>query len=274
MYRQDLTDDEFATLRTLAHAKWGLDVNPAKAELVKGRLLQLVASNRVQAIGDIVRLLQAGDDPSLELEVFDVLSTNMTSFFREPAHFECLAREVLEPLVRSGKRRPIRLWSAACSKGCEPYSMAMVLRETVPAHAGWDAKILASDLSQSVLTEARRGVYDANLIADLPQALVARHFVQGQGAALGKVRVSAELHKLVTFALINLNAAWKHTGPFDAIFCRNVMIYFDESTRKRLISRLQTLLRPGGLLVLGSSESLSEPPNALSRVQPAVYRAA
>ena len=269
-----LNDLEFTKLRRIAYAKWGIDISPSKHELVNGRLRKLLGSGVAGSLSEVIRTLEKGGGTAFDLAVFDVLSTNMTSFFREAEHFECLSREVLDPLLASGERRPLRFWSAACSKGCEPYSMAMVLRDKLPDIDKRDVKILASDLSQSVLAEARRGVYDSSWVADLPKDLVARHFVAGKGPAEGKVRVKPEVSRLVTFALINLNAEWQHKGPFDAIFCRNVMIYFDEPTRNKLIARLRQMIRPGGLLVLGCSEALSDPPETLKRLQPAVYRAA
>lgn len=274
MTREALTPAEFTKLRQLAYAKWGIDINPAKLELVNGRLRKLIASGTAATISEVVKTLEKGGGAAFELRVFDVLSTNMTSFFRESEHFDCLVKEVITPIANSGSRRPLRFWSAACSKGCEPYSLAMVLRDSLPQAKDWDVKILASDLSQSVLAEARRGVYDDNWVENLPRDLVQRHFVKGQGSAAGKYKVRKEVAELVTFALVNLNGPWKHKGPFDAIFCRNVMIYFDEPTRNRLIARMQKMIRPGGLLVLGSSEALSDPPKDLTRVQPAVYRAA
>lgn len=274
MHQQALNDLEFTKLQRIAYAKWGIDINPGKLELVNGRLRKLLSAGLAGSVSEVIQKLEWGGDTAFELAVFDVLSTNMTSFFREAEHFECLSREVLDPLLASGERRPLRFWSAACSKGCEPYSMAMVLRDKLPDIENWDVKILASDLSQSVLAEARRGVYGLSWVDELPKDLVARHFMTGTGAAKGKVRVKPEVSKLVTFALINLNAKWRHNGPFDAIFCRNVMIYFDEPTRSKLIERLRQMIRPGGLLVLGCSEALSDPPKTLKRLQPAVYQAA
>jgi chemotaxis protein methyltransferase CheR len=268
-----LSDIEFEKLRQIAHAKWGLDINPGKVELVTGRMRKFLREGWASSVAEVLERLERGGDEHFELGVFDVLSTNLTSFYREKEHFDCLVSELLEPAA-AGRPGRLRFWSAACSKGCEPYTLSMVLHDHLPDLARWDVKILASDLARSVVAEARRGVYKKNMVEDLPADIIQRHFQKGSGKAEGFYRVRREVSSLVTFALVNLTGPWKHQGPFDAIFCRNVMIYFDEPTRMSLIARMRGLLRPGGLLVLGSSEGLSETPSNLQRVQPAVYRAA
>lgn len=272
---QDLISElEFAKLRKIAHAKWGLDINPGKIELVTGRMRKFIREGWAESVAEVLTRLERGGDEDFELGVFDVLSTNLTSFYREKEHFDCLVSELLEPAAKSGRPGRLRFWSAACSKGCEPYTLSMVLHDHLPNLPAWDVKILASDLARSVVSEARRGVYKRTMVEDLPADVIKRHFQKGSGPAEGFYRVRPNVSSLVTFALINLTGAWSHKGPFDAIFCRNVMIYFDEPTRMSLIARMRGLLRPGGLLVLGSSEGLSDTPTNLERVQPAVYRAA
>ena len=266
--------DNFLRIRTLAHARWGLDINPGKLELINGRMSKLLRQRAGETVDSVLDQLERGGDAALDMQVFDVLSTNLTSFFREREHFDSLDEHVIQPLVAAGGPRRLRLWSAACSKGCEPYTMAMVLRDRLPDPDTWDVRILATDLAQSVVEEARRGIYKANMVEDLHPDLVRRHFQTGQGDFAGHYRVRPELRRMVTFGLVNLIAPWPHQGPFDAVFCRNVMIYFDEPTRRALVERLRGLLRPGGMLYLGSSESLSEVPGHLQRVQPAAYRAA
>ena len=268
-----LTDAQFRTLCKLAHQKWGLDIQPGKLELVSGRIRQYLRANGGTAQA-VIETVARGDDREVDLKVFDALSTNLTSFFREPAHFDCLRREIIEPARAKGRPQRLRIWSAACSKGCEPYSLGMVLRDSIPEIEGWDVKVLATDLARSVVKEARRGVYKKDLVTDLPAEIVSKHFTKGTGEAAGHYRIKPEVRKLVTFGLTNLTGPWHQRGPFDAIFCRNVMIYFDEATRDKLVTRMRGMLRPGGLLVLGSSEGLVDTPKSLTRVQPAVYRAA
>ena len=274
MVHSMISDIEFERLRKIAHAKWGLDINPGKVQLVTGRMQKFLREGWAESVAEVLERLERGGDEHFELGVFDVLSTNLTSFYREKEHFDCLVSELLEPAVATGRPGRLRFWSAACSKGCEPYTLAMVLRDHLPNIESWDIKILASDLARTVVAEARKGVYKSNMVEDLPADIIKRHFQKGSGPAAGFYRVRPEVSRVVTFALVNLTGAWSHRGPFDAIFCRNVMIYFDEPTRMSLIARLRGLLRPGGLLVLGSSEGLSETPSDLQRVQPAVYRAA
>lgn len=274
MLNQKLSDIEFAKVRKLSYAKWGIDINPSKVDMINGRLAKFVKDGGAASLTELVKRLERGGDTNFELGVFDVLSTNMTSFFREKEHFDCLVEDIIKPLAEKGRGGRLRLWSAACSKGCEPYTMSMVLRDNLPNYDKWDVKILASDLSRSVVAEAKTGIYPANMVTDLPGDIISRHFIKGTGPAAGKYKVHPAIAANITFGLVNLVGAWKHSGPFDAIFCRNVMIYFDEPTRNKLIERMQRLLRPGGLLVLGCSEALSDPPASLTRVQPAVYRAA
>lgn len=274
MMTSRLSDSEFAKVRSLAHAKWGIDINPSKVDMINGRLLKFIKNGGAASLPELVKTLEAGGGKDFELGVFDVLSTNMTSFFREKQHFDCLIEDIVKPIAASGKPGRLRLWSAACSKGCEPYSMAIALREFLPNFEEWDIKILASDLSRSVVAEARRGVYPDDHVESLSDEIVSRHFIKGTGSAAGYVKVHPALSKVITFGLVNLVGPWPHTGPFDAIFCRNVMIYFDATTRDSLVGRMQGMLRPNGLLILGCSEALGTPPPKLTRVQPAVYRAA
>jgi len=274
MANELISDIEFSKLRSIAHAKWGLSINPWKVELVAGRMRKFMREGWAESVAEVLKRLERGGDEDFELGVFDVLSTNLTSFYREKEHFDCLVSELIEPASKSGRGGRLRFWSAACSKGCEPYTLAMVLRDHLPNLDSWDVKILASDLARSVVAEARRGVYKHNMVEGLPADVISRHFHRGTGSAEGLLRVRPEVSALVTFALVNLTGPWAHPGPFDAIFCRNVMIYFDESTRMSLVHRMRSLLRPGGLLILGSSEGLSSTPSNLERVQPAVYRAA
>ncbi|MGZ8471413.1 MAG: CheR family methyltransferase, partial [Gemmatirosa sp.] len=207
-------------------------------------------------------------------EMVDLLTTNKTSFFREAAHFDFL-RDRLLPSLGPG---PVRIWSAGCSSGEEPYTLAMVIRGLWPDAERRDVKILATDISKRVLATAAAGVYPDALLEDVPHDLLRRHWMRAsredvaRPGAAGGWRAGDSLRSLITFAPLNLMGAWPMRGPFQAIFCRNVMIYFDKATQQALVNRYYDLLAPGGHLFVGHSESLSALSHGFSYVQPAVYR--
>ena len=267
-----LAPSQFARVRRLAHEHFGLSIPETKLVLVSNRLIQLLRNSACTDLEELIRHYEKVQHPVDLLPLFDCLSTNLTMFFREADHFELLRNEILEPLRSAPEPRRLRLWSAGCSRGCEPYSLAMLVRDTLADVSGLDARILATDLAQSELRAAQRGIYPLEMVRDLDPDLVRRHFQIGRHRNVPSVRIRPETAALVTFGLLNLMDAWKLTGPFDAIFCRNVMIYFDENTREELIRRFTGLLRPGGVLFLGFSESLAREHASLVRVAPSAYR--
>jgi chemotaxis protein methyltransferase CheR len=191
------------------------------------------------------------------------LTTNVTRFFREPHHFEHLKERLLAPMaeeIRNGRR--VRIWSAGCSSGQEPYSIALSILSVMPDARSFDLRILATDINAHVLETARQASYTAEEAASVPVAL-RRAWMEPQPD--GALRLDAAVRGLVTFRPLNLIGAWPMKGPFDAVFCRNVVIYFDERTQMRLLSRMAALLKPGGFLYLGHSERLVGPAEALFR---------
>jgi chemotaxis protein methyltransferase CheR len=214
---------------------------------------------------DFVERDPGGEEVVLML---DSISTNKTSFFREVQHFEYLRDRVLPSLLASG--RPVRFWCAGCSSGEEPYTLSLLLHEMAPDIAKRDVRILATDISTKVLARAKEGVYDAATLADVPPAMVKRHFVR-EGAGAARFRVSDGVKSIIRFARLNLMEEWPMKGPFDVVFCRNVMIYFDKPTQERLIARYYDLLAPRGHFLVGHSESLTSLSHRFHYVQPAVY---
>jgi chemotaxis protein methyltransferase CheR len=222
--------------------------------MVYSRLARRVRRHGLASFADYLRVVERG---GAELQEFiNSLTTNKTDFFREPHHFEYLRGAVLPRLAARGPRR-VRVWCAASSTGEEPYTLAMTLREACPPAAGWDVKVLASDIDTAVLAAAERGVYDADRAGGIPPALLRKYFLRGAGANRGKVSARPELRELLAFRRINLvDDPWPVRTRFDAIFCRNVAIYFDRDTQRRLFDRFAAHLEPGGYLFLGHSETL------------------
>ncbi len=269
-----LTDRQFHTLSAIARRRWGLDMPNAKRGLVSARASRLMRRLGYASLDQLCEELDAPESSIDPLQLFDVLSTNHTSFFREPEHFRVLVREIIQPAVDQGKRE-VKLWSAGCSNGAEPYTMSIAAREAeVGGHAP-NLRILATDLSLSILARAKRAVYPVTALKDLEPGLIARHFQPESvnGADAREYAVREHVKAPVTFALLNLLEPWSMRGPFDAIFCRNVMIYFDGPTKHALVDRFVQLIRPGGLFFVGGSETLNNSLRPdLENVQANVYR--
>jgi chemotaxis protein methyltransferase CheR len=227
----------------------GIKLPEAKREMVYARLARRLRSLGLASFDDYVRYLEA--EPSEWEHCTNALTTNVTSFFREEHHFRVLAEHAQ---ARAGKAGAYRVWSAGCSTGEEPYSIAMTLADTL--HAS-NYHIVASDLDTQVLATARHAVYPLGSVLKLPESRQKRFFLRGTGRNDGRARVRPEIASHVEFARVNLmDAEWGVEPPFDAIFCRNVMIYFDKPTQRRLIERYARMLSPGGLFFAGHAESL------------------
>lgn len=240
-----LSEGTFTELARRIHLITGIKLGPAKRQLVQSRLSRRL---RALSLGDFDAYLEQLDaEPSEVTELVSAITTNLTHFFREPHHFETLI-----PILRE---RPglQRVWSAACSTGEEPYSIAMAVQE-----AGISARIRATDIDNAVLAQARAGVYDAERLGPVSLERKKRFFERGTGSRAGQGRVKAELRAIVEMEPLNLIGAWTAPCAYDAIFCRNVLIYFDSPTQLRLVRRLVEALRVGGVLFLGHSESLRE----------------
>jgi chemotaxis protein methyltransferase CheR len=251
-----LTDGAFNRIRELVFEHTGISLSEAKRQLVFGRLIRRLRVLQLPGFGEYIELLERGEPEELE-EFTNAVTTNLTSFFRENHHFDFLANEALpEAVKRNAQSRRLRIWSCACSTGEEPYSIAMVLREQEKLLGGMDARILATDLDSKVVATAESGVYDEERISAISKQRTAAYFLRGEGAFAGQVRVKPTLRELVRFRQLNLMHDWPVSGPFDVIFCRNVVIYFDKATQRTLFERLAALQRPGDILFLGHSESL------------------
>ena len=268
----ELSEKQFQTISGLVKDLCGINLHEGKRELVKARLTKRLRELQMSNYAQYVDFIATDQGQPELLSMLDALSTNLTSFFRESAHFDLLRGKVLPEILRTRTQdRRIRIWSAGCSSGEEPYSIAIVLRETLGSLGGWDAKVLATDLSRRVLETARRGVYGKDRLRQVPSRMVSEHFRSAGADAPDKYEVHDSLRQMVTFARLNLMDPWPMRGPFDAIFCRNVMIYFDKPTQNRLVDRFWDLLGSGGLLFLGHSESLTGVRHRFKYVQTTVY---
>ncbi len=267
-----LSGDAFKRVAATLYKLSGIKLALGKEGLVQSRLARRM---RVLKLADYDQYLEyvANDASGVELAaMIDELTTNKTSFFRENEHFEYMRREVF-PRWQHVPRGPV-MWSAACSSGEEPYTLAMLVREELPPQVAASTRILATDLSTRMVERGTAGVYPAELMREVPKPLLQRHFQPAPALSPGSAGAFAarsELKAMVKFARLNLMLDWPMRGPFDIIFCRNVMIYFDAQTQEKLVRRFRDLLAPGGLLFVGHAESLTSLDHGLKYVQPAVY---
>lgn len=261
-----IAEHEFKQFQGLLYEIAGINLSAQKKPLVCGRLAKRLKAYQLVSFSDYLRLLKDGTQPD-ELQIaIDLLTTNETYFFREPKHFEFLATRVL-PARKPGP--PFRVWSAACSSGEEPYSLAMLLAEHF-GDAPWE--IIASDLSTRVLEKATGGHYPMERAKDIPRPYLLKYCLKGVGAQEGTFLIEPGLRKRVSFKQINLNKRLPEHGEFDVIFLRNVMIYFDQKTKQEAVARLVPRVKAGGYLMVGHSESLNGITSELQPVAPAIYR--
>ena len=255
---------EFEQIRRLAHQVFGLDLKPGKEELVSSRLGKLVRGGGFRSFQEYYRHIVADNTGQALASMIDALATNHTSFLREADHFEFLRREILPQLA---SREAIDIWSAACSTGEEVWTLACVLSDAIATRR---FQIAASDISIRALRFAERGLYPADRCAGVPYAWLHRHFETADRGA--SYRVSAELRAQAVFRRVNLVEDYAWPRRFQAIFCRNVMIYFDSATQEKVVRRLAECLEPGGYLFVGHAESLTRIAHSLEYVRPAIYR--
>jgi chemotaxis protein methyltransferase CheR len=271
----NLTSAQFDEISALVKELCGINLHDGKQELVRARLAKRLRALGLEHFRDYLELLR-NDPGGAELTaMLDALSTNLTSFFREPVHYDYLVREVI-PSLRASSGRPgrLRIWSAGCASGEEPYSIVIRLLEEVPDLESWDFKLLATDLSTAALAKARAGVYTQERLQGVPDHLLQQYFTASEQQGPTTYRAGSALRKPVQFAHLNLMEPWPMRGPFDVIFCRNVMIYFDKPTQGALVARFHDLLRPGGVLFVGHSESLTGVQHHFRYLEPTIYSAA
>ena len=270
----EFTDADFIKFSRLVYDQSGISLSESKKELVKARLGKRIRKGKFQSFRAYYNHVindQSGEEMILLL---DSISTNFTHFFRENHHFEYLKNQLLPQIKNRTGRNPknIRIWSAGCSSGEEPYSIAITLLESLAPVSDWNLKILATDISTKVLTNAQSGIYLKEKIEALPPDLIKKYFLQGENQWQNYVKVKSRLKSVVQFQRLNLMDSFSFNDPFDCIFCRNVMIYFDKKTRENLVNRLYEHLGKEGVLFIGHSESLTGIEHPFLYVKSAIYK--
>lgn len=273
----EITDKEYNQISRIVEEAAGIKLGSNKKELVKNRLRKRLSSLSLTSFGDYLKYLKEGDDARQELSrMVTVISTNVTYFFREEDHFHFLKDRVLPEIYREKERhgvKKIRCWSAGCSSGEEPYSLAITINDYLNGNLNsMDIKILATDVSTHVLEKAVKGMYKIAALENVPPHLIKRNFYRGVNNREGFAMVKEHLKNMVLVRFLNLmEKNYPFKGPFDFIFCRNVMIYFDKSTQRELLCKFHERLEPGGYLFLGHSEGLTGTHSGFKYVAPAVY---
>ncbi len=263
------TTADFERVRKLIYAHAGIALSPAKQDMVYSRLARRLRETRLKTFGEYLALLERGDKGEWEKFV-NSLTTNLTSFFREPHHFPMLAAH----LKKLQGKSPIKIWCSAASTGEEPYSIAMTAVEAFNSF-NTPVTIVASDLDTNVLAVAAKGVYAHDRVDKLSPERLSRFFLRGTGAQDGNYTVKPELRRMITFQRLNLlEPNWLLRGPFDALFCRNVMIYFDKPTQYKILQRFAPLLSDNGLLFAGHSESFLHAADLFRSLGKTVYELA
>ena len=263
----ELRDSDFEKISRLVYEQCGIHLHEGKRELVKARLGKRLREGNFNSFSDYYRYVTTTEGTDELVAMIDSISTNLTYFFREESHFTAL-RQALPRLVDNRNR--IRIWSAGCSTGEEPYSLAMTVREILGNSAG--ISILATDISTRVLSAAAKGIYAEEKTDRIPAEILKKYFQYGTGQSAGYFKIRKEIRELVEFRRFNLMHPTPSDFRFQVIFCRNVMIYFDKKTQNDLVNRFYACLETGGFLFVGHSESLTGLNHAFQYIEPSIYK--
>lgn len=266
----EISEREFQLIAKLVREHCGINLHDGKKELVQARIAKRLRACKFDSVSAYLDHVLKDPSQAEFGHLIDALSTNLTSFYRESDHFRFLVEKALPDLLARRRKQNdsrLRFWSAGCSTGEEPYTLAMTLLDAIDDAGNWDLKILATDISTHVLGAARRGIYERERLASLPAGF-AQRFCQQTVAGWS---IATSVRRLIAFRHLNLMESWPFTGPFDVIFCRNVMIYFDKPTQERLVNRFYDVLSPGGVLFTGHSESLTGVKHPFEYIRPTVY---
>ncbi|MEJ2363458.1 MAG: protein-glutamate O-methyltransferase CheR [Deltaproteobacteria bacterium] len=268
-----MNDALFNKFRALIYAKAGINLSPEKKELLHARLGKRLRACKIASYEKYYDLIVRDADGAELTHFINSISTNFTSFFRELNHFKVLEETLLPRLIsRSGNRGPLQIWSAACSSGEEPYTLAMVLEDYFQRNRGTGYRIVATDISTRVLNQARQGVYPADRMDKVPEYFLRRYFQRGVGKSTGYFRIKTAIRERITFQYFNLMERFPWQNEIDIIFCRNVMIYFDRKTQQQLVQKFYDALVVGGYLLIGHSESISSVSHRFHQIEATVFR--
>jgi chemotaxis protein methyltransferase CheR len=271
-YGPQLGDAEFDFIRHVVGENAGIVLGPNKRQLVQGRLARRLRELGLPSYEAYCEYLRDAGPEEL-VGLINAITTNVTSFYRENHHFEALSSYMLpEAMKRNSASRRIRIWSAGCSTGEEPHCLAMVAAEVLPSSPRYDLKILATDIDSDVVAAATAGIYPVDRMSSVSPERLKRFFQKGSGQHEGCAVAKPDLKSMITFRTLNLLHTWPMKGPFDVIFCRNVMIYFDQPTREKLVNRFSEMLAPGGYLCIGHSESIHAGSAPFKLVGKTIYR--
>lgn len=270
----NISDSEFTRLRDLIYRRFGINLTEQKRSLLVGRLQKLMRKLNLPTFSAYFEYLDNDKTEAGLSELVDLISTNHTYFNREKEHFDYFSKTALPAVIdrlKKQNRKDLRIWCAGCSSGEEPYTLLMLMMEYLGAdYSSWDAGILATDISDRALTIARRGTYATDRVMELPETLRRKYFIP---AGPGEMAVVDKIKKEATFRRFNLmNTTFPFKKPFQMIFCRNVMIYFDQTTREALVSRYHQHTEPDGYLFIGHSETLGRNQTLYRYLQPALYQ--
>jgi chemotaxis protein methyltransferase CheR len=264
----ELRESQFEAIRRILHRTSGIDLSRGKAEFVRSRLLSRLRELGLTGFDEYLERVERDATGREAGRMIESLTTNRTSFFREPYHLDF----VCDRLLPGWRQGPVRIWSAGCSSGEEPYSLAIRIAAVTDGRPRLGVRILATDISQSMVEAGRRGEYPEEALGEVPERYREAFFRRVRRGTASVYRVHDAARRMVRFARLNLVGPWPMRGPFDLILCRNVLIYFDDETRSLLFRRFAGMLKPGGHLLLGHSESLDTRSHPFDYVQPTVYR--
>jgi chemotaxis protein methyltransferase CheR len=264
-----LTDRTFEKIRKLIYEKAGIDLRDGKQTLVAARLGKKLRESGLRDYDAYLERVLADKTGESMIALIDALTTNYTSFLREPQHFQFLRREIVPAVTQ---RRQIDIWCAAASTGEEPYTLAFTMLDALGPAAAVQVRILATDISTRALATATQAIYPAERLTGAPPEWLSRYMSRGQGKFQGSYQVRSEVRRMIQFRRLNLIEGFTHSGTFPLISCRNVMIYFDKTTQENLVNRMTNHLEPGGHLFIGHAESLSGIRHGLRFVAPAIYQ--
>lgn len=265
------TRKDFKFLSKTINDRTGIVVSDDKFNMFYSRLSRRIRALNLSSFSDYCELVKNDSDGSETIELTNAITTNLTAFFRENHHFEYLANKVIPEMMSKNTKRTFNIWSAGCSTGEEPYSLAMTMKESALATSNWQINFSATDLDSNVVATAQRGVYAMSRVEGISKNRLKKFFLRGRGAQDGMVKVKPDLTGMIDFGQLNLMDNWS-VEQKDVIFCRNVIIYFNKETKTRLVEQYANSLKPGGYLFIGHSESLYKITERFELIGNTVYR--